>query len=207
MTTGKALAEATLREPMRAVGWRPRASGWFTEQIAAGHLGVAALGSASRYARPGTAFITWYIGIRDEAVEPLVSELCGLKDGRYRQRTAFGGIGYLLPDCRWREWEITLDNASELAQQLAELVPRYAEPYLHRLASDDAALLTAAKQSAGDDSTGTCRVAVLLAKHPGRDEALAFLRERIDRLGTRTDPAAGFERQAIVRARAWLAAS
>lgn len=150
--------------------------------------------------------VTWYIGIRDEAVEQLVAELCRLKDGRYRQRTANGGIGYLLPDRAWREWEITPDNASELAQQLAELVHRYAEPYLRRLASDDAALLTAAKGSAGNsDATGGCRVAVLLARHQGRDQALAFLRERIDGLGTRTDPAARFERQAAARARTWVA--
>ena len=79
---------------MRAVGWPPRAAGWFTMQITAGFLGVVALGSASRYSGPGTAEITLHVSIRDEAVEAVVSQLCG--EG-YRQRTASGGIGTCCP--------------------------------------------------------------------------------------------------------------
>src|SRR5215510_4666052 len=139
VTSGRALAEAALREPMQAVGWRPRAAGWFTQQIAAGFLGVTAVGSASRYSRPGTAQITLYVGIREEATEQAVSELCSVKDQGYRQRTATGGIGYLLPGSSWRTWEITPGNAMELARQLTALVQRHAVPYLHQLSSDRAA--------------------------------------------------------------------
>ncbi len=106
VATGRALAEVALRQPMRAIGWDPRAAGWFTRQIASGFLGVAALGSASRYSRPGTARIMLHIGIRDEGTEQAVVRLCGVKDEGYRQRTAATGIGYLLPGSSWREWEI-----------------------------------------------------------------------------------------------------
>jgi hypothetical protein len=191
---------------MQAIGWQPRAAGWFTRQMTAGYLGVVALGSVSRYSTPGTAMVTWYVGIRDEAVEQVVSELCGLRDGSYRQRTATGGIGYLLPDSSWREWEITPDNAGELARQLAALVRLYAEPYLHRLASDHSELVTAAHQSAAyGQAEGACRVAVLLARHRGRDQAIAFLRERIDGLRARSDAAAEQEHQMAASTRSWLA--
>jgi hypothetical protein len=207
VTTGRALAEAALREPMRAIGWQPRAAGWFTRQIAAGFLGVVALGSASEHSRPGTAQITLHAGIRNEATEQAASQLCGLKDEGYRQRTATTGIGYLLPDSSWREWEITPGNARELARQLTLLVQRHAEPYLHRLSSDHTELLVAAKHSpAYSQAVGACRVAVLLARHQGRDQAIAFLRERTDGLGTRTDVAAELEREMAARARDWLSA-
>jgi hypothetical protein len=40
--------DRAFREPMRTIGWQPRAAGWFTRQITAGYLGFAALGSASQ---------------------------------------------------------------------------------------------------------------------------------------------------------------
>lgn len=203
VTTGGALAEVALREPMRAIGWQPRAAGWFTRQIAVGFLGVAAV--ASRYYKPGTAGITLYIGIRDEVTEQAVSHLCTLKDEGYRQRTATTGVGYLLPGSSWREWEITPGSADEVARHLASLVPHHAEPYLRRLSSDDAELLVAVQDSAAyGQVVGACRVAVLLARHQGRDQAIAFLRERIDGLGMRTDAAAEAEREMAARARGWL---
>lgn len=122
--TGRALAETALREPLRTIGCRPRAAGWFTRQIMAGFPGVVALGSASGHSRPGTAEIMLHAGIRDEVTEQVVSQLCGLKDEGYRQRTATAGIGYLQPDRSWREQEITPGNAGELARQLASLVHR-----------------------------------------------------------------------------------
>ncbi len=69
-----------------------------------------------------------HAGIRDEVTEQVVSQLCGLKEEGYRQRTATAGIGYLLPDSSWREQEIMPGNAGELARQPASLVHRYAEP-------------------------------------------------------------------------------
>ena len=147
MATGRALAEAALREPMRAIGWQLRAAGWFTRQITAGYLRAAALGSASWRSRPGTGQIMLHTGIRDEDTEQVASQLCGLNDQGYRQRTATAGIGYLLPGRSWCEWEITPCNAGELARQLAAHIQRYAEPYLHRLSSDHGELLAAARSS------------------------------------------------------------
>ena len=206
VVTGRALGEAALREPMRAIGWQPSAAGWFTRQVCFGFLGVAALGSASKYSRPGTAQIMLHVGIRDEATELVVSQLCGLKDVGYRQRTATIGIGYLLPGSSWREWEITPGNAGELARQLAALVQRYADPWLDRLSADRARILRCRQALCGlyPGSRSLPGPAVLLARHQGRGEAIAFLRERVDGLGTRTDLAAGQERELAARVRTWL---
>lgn len=147
-----------------------------------------------------------HIGIRDEGTEQAVVRLCGVKDEGYRQRTAATGIGYLLPGSSWREWEISPGTADEVAGHLASVVRRYAEPYLQRLSSDQAELLTAAQDSPGYlGAAGACRVAVLLARQLGRDQAIAFLRERIDGLGMRTDVAAEAEREMAARACGWLA--
>jgi hypothetical protein len=67
-------------------------------------------------------------------------------------------------------------------------------------------LLVAAQHSAAySQAVGAYRVVVLLARHRGRDQAIAFLRERIDGLGTRIDVAAELEREMAARARSWLA--
>lgn len=206
VATGRVLAQMALREPMRAIGWDPRAAGWFTSQIAAGFLGVAALGVASKYSRPGAARVMLHVGIRDEATEQTVSRLCGLKDGGYRQRTTTTGIGYLLPGSSWREWEVAAGSADEVACCLASLVRQYAQPYLRRLSSHRGELLEAARRSPGySQAAGACRVAVLIARHQGPGEAIDFLRERMDGLGTRTDVAAREEREMAARTRSWLA--
>ena len=64
---------------------------------------------------------------------------------------ADGGHGHRLssPVRTWRDWEITLANAEELANGLASAVQCYAEPYLRSLSSDHDALLEAARNSAG----------------------------------------------------------
>jgi hypothetical protein len=189
---------------MRAIGWQARASGWFTKPVTAGFLGVATVGVATKHARPGTAHITLYIGIRDEGTERVVAELCGLTDG-YRQCTAVTSIGYLLPGRCWREWWITPGNAGHVAGELAAAVRGYVEPYLVTLSSDRAELLAGVHHSAGfGQAVGGCRAAVLLARHRGRDQADEFLRQRIAELGTRTDAAAEQERAMAAGVREWL---
>jgi hypothetical protein len=54
----------------------------------------------------------------------------------YRQRTAIIGIGYLMPQKSWKEWEIAPGNAAEVARELAGSVRDYSRPWLDRLASN-----------------------------------------------------------------------
>ncbi len=206
MATGRGLAEKALREPMRSIGWQPRAAGWFTMRIADGFLGVIAIGAASKHCERGTALITLHVGIRDEASEEVVSRLCDGKDGGYHQRSVTTSIGYLMPECRWREWLITPDNADAVASELAGAAVEYGEPYLRRLASDRAKLL----DGVWDDRhvgqpAGVCRVVVYRARYLDSKSALAYLDEEVAALGSRTDLAADVVRKMAPRARNWLA--
>lgn len=206
MATGRQLAEKALREPMRSIGWQPRAAGWFTTQIADGFLGVIAVSAASKYCERGTALITLHVGIRDEASEEVVSRLCGDKDGGYYQRSVLTSIGYLMPECRWREWLITPDNADAVTSELAGAAAEYAEPYLRRLASDRTELLDGVWHGRnGGQPWGVCRVVVYQARYLGSDHALAYLDEEVAGLGSRTDLAADVVREMAPRARTWLA--
>lgn len=208
MTSGRVLAQRALREPMRAHGWTQRAAGWFTKTLAPGMLGVVAVGAASRYTAPGTALITLHLGLRDETTEQILSRLLGWKDQGYRQRTATTSIGYLLPGRAWRDWLFAPSNAPDRAEELASAVHAHGEPYLRALVFDRAGLLAAAKASPDSiQAIGPCRIAVMLAQHGDRDQATAFVDERISRLGTRTDTVADSERESARRVRAWLQAT
>jgi hypothetical protein len=101
--SGRRLIYQASRAPMEQAGWRPRASGWFTWPVSDGYLGVVAIATASRHTAKGTAQATAYVGLRDDATEQIVCQLCGMKDGGYRQRTAVAPIGKLMPSRRSRE--------------------------------------------------------------------------------------------------------
>jgi hypothetical protein len=191
---------------MRSIGWQPRAAGWFTKQVTEGFLGVIGIGVASMGCAAGTARITLYAGIRDEANEDVVAKLCGAKDGGYRQRSLVTSIGYLMPECQWRQWLITPANADAIANELAATVETRAEPYLHNLPSGRAALLDGVWHASGAGQPwGICRVVVYRALYLGIDQALAYLDEQLAALGSRTDLAAEVVREMAPRARAWLA--
>jgi hypothetical protein len=206
MTTGRELAQKALREPMRSIGWQPRAAGWFTMRIADGFLGVIAVGTASKYCERGTALITLHVGIRDEASEEVVSRLCRDKDGGYYQRSVNTSIGYLMPECSWRQWLITPDNAAAVASELAGAAAEYAEPYLRRLASDRAELLDGVwhERNLGQP-WGVCRVVVYRARYGSSEDALAYLDEAVAALGSSADLAANVVREMAPHARTWLA--
>ena len=206
MTTGRELAQKALRDPMRSIGWQPRAAGWFTQRIADGFLGAIAIDVASKYCGPGTASITLRVGIRDEAGEEVVSRLCDAKDRGYRQHTVDTFIGYLMTEGRWRKWLIAPDNADTIASELAAAVEEYAEPYLRKLASDQAALLDGVWHARNlGQPWGVCRVVVYRARYQGSDRALAYLDEQVAALESRADSHVFVVRDMAERARSWLA--
>jgi hypothetical protein len=52
VVTGPKLMERALREPMQAIGWTPRAAGWFTRPVAPGYIGVLAATATSEHEGP-----------------------------------------------------------------------------------------------------------------------------------------------------------
>lgn len=206
MTTGRELAQKALREPMRSIGWQPRAAGWFTQRIADGFLGAIEIDAASKHSKPGTATITLRVGIRDEVGEAVVSRLCDAKDRGYRQLTVDTFIGYVMTGSQMQKWLITPDNADMIASELTAAVEEFAEPYLRKLASDQAALLDGVWSARNlGQPWGICRVVVYRARYQGRDFALAYLDEQVAALEARASSHVFVVRGMAERARDWLA--
>jgi hypothetical protein len=206
VVTGRQAAQAALVVPLTDLGWKARAKGWFTKPLADGRLGVLALGVAVEHSVPGSASVTVQVGLRDEAVEALVDEIHAVRS-TYRQRTAVTGIGYLMPERRWYEWEISEKSAPTDAAQIAVAVHAHAEPALAGWAGDDDQLLQALRHSAAHEGlAGLCREVALLTRLAGRDTAGTFLATALDDLGDRQDPAAHHVRAGATRLQAWLAA-
>ena len=120
--TGRAQIERAMRQPMTARGWRQRRSGWFTRAVTTDATGVVALGTASEHFQRGRAAVFPFVGLRGEVVEPIVSRLSSTPDHKYQQRTAQTSLGYLLPAQAWCSWEVTEDNAGEVAVDLTEMI-------------------------------------------------------------------------------------
>jgi hypothetical protein len=191
---------------MEQGGWRPRAAGWFTLLVSDGYIGVMAIGTASKHSARGEAEVTAYVGLRDDAIEQAVCQLCGMKDDGYKQRTAVTPIGYVMPGRRWREWRVTPVTAATVARELAEAVSTCAVPYLRELAGNPAMLIEEAWRSAGmSQAPGRCRVAVLLARTGQVDEALAFAAESRGRAGDLDAAWAAAERSWTAAFTRWIA--
>ncbi len=200
--------EQALREPMQAIGWRPRAAGWFTRSIAPEYTGVLAASVASRYAAAGTGHATLFVHLRRDDVQPVVRELLQstYQDGGYRSTSAVTSIGYLMPAPTWRSWLVTPETAAPVAAELAAATRDHAQPYLERLAADPERVLQAVKSSGTimASAAGPCTVAVLLARLGRPDEGWAFIQQHLSSISSRTDPAAQDSRQMADRLRHWL---
>lgn len=206
VTSGRKLIEEALRGPMADCGWRPRAAGWFTKELAPGRLGVIALGVASAHSAPGTATAAAHVHLRDSALEADVATLSGIADRGYRTATASTSVGYLMAAARWVEWPVDEANADQVADEIAAAVRTYAEPYLRGLAEDDKRLLAAVRSSPTyRTALGLARAVALLRRMDERAEAAELLSERAAALGDRSDRAAADERQLAASLNGWLA--
>ncbi len=190
---------------MLQAGWQARAAGWFTMPVAPGALGVITLSTATSHSAAGTGRSTAHVGLRINTVETLVCELTGKKDEGYRDRTATTSLGYLMPDKRWREWDVSGATATVVAQTMSEAVERFAVGHLTWLAKDVDALADAVRASAAwGQATGWARLVVLLATAGRVEQASTVLKERLREVTGRTDGAADDVRQVAERLSVWL---
>lgn len=200
--TGRSQIERAMRQPMTAKGWKPRALGWFTHAVSTDTLGVVTIGTASEHYEPGTAAVFPFVGLRHEVIEPLVSQLSGTPDHKYRQRTAVNSLGYLLPAQSWRSWNVAEADAGEVALHLADLIAEFALPALQRLSADPDKLLRWVERNPDNSQvTGACRVPITLELLGRRSAALAAVDQSEDALASRTDAAAQQLRPAMIRTR------
>ncbi|HEX6758819.1 MAG TPA: hypothetical protein VF086_10495 [Propionibacteriaceae bacterium] len=174
MPTGRQLAERTLRPLMEEVAWRPRAAGWFTKQVAPGFLGVISVDVASKGYTKGSGTISLFVGLRDEALEPVVAKLCATEDHAYQGRTVVRYIGYVMPERTFLKWYIDADVADEVCAELVRHVVNHADPYLAGLTSDQNAL-SAEMAATGFGWMKHCRIAVRTFQLHGRVAADEYL--------------------------------
>lgn len=172
--TGRQRAEQTLRPLMQEIGWKPRAAGWFTKQMAPGLLGVVAVDAASKGYERGSASISLHVGLRDQETEPVVANCCGIDDHAYQRRTVNRYIGYVMPERTFLKWDIDMVVADPVCAELVRHVVAYAEPYLRGLAQDPQVLLVEAAAT-GLGWPNHCRVAVQTFRVSGRDAAEQYL--------------------------------
>lgn len=194
---------------MSAIGWRPRALGWFTQQLAPDATGVIAASTASKHANKGEVFATLHVGLRLERVETIVRAICQLpvEAGGYRNRTASTSIGYLMPSNGWHEWRVDHMTAAEVALEMARAVEAYASPYLQALLCTEGSLLDAIRMSPrASQASGLCAEVVFLVEHGCPDEARLVLRRRLEVSQGRSDPAAETERCVAQRLSDWITA-
>lgn len=182
-----------------SAGWRPRAAGWFTKDVAPEVIGVLAVAAASKHHPPGYASVTVHVGLRDEATEAIVEKVTGTRQVSYQSRTWTTPLGYLLPESAFLEGEREFNehNATAQAAEMVRVIAEYAEPRLRQIAMDPAEMARLAEQSVSSvGPAGLCRIASLRARSEGLQAAEQYVRDRLAALGGRADPAANLERQA-----------
>lgn len=192
---------------MHAIGWTPRAAGWFTRPITPGHTGVLAVSAGSGHAPPGTSHAQLFVHLRREDVQPVVRKLTEetYKDAGYRSVTATTSMGYLMPERAWREWLFTEDTVEAVAAELAAATEEYARPYLERLATDQEALLHAVRASPlWITAHGLCQEVVLLVRMQRPQEAWAVFEQRLNAVKDRLGRWPERERGMVDRLRRWL---
>lgn len=199
MTSGRRVAEASLKPVLMSTGWRPRSAGWFTKDVVPEVTAVLAVGAASKHHPPGHASVTMHVGLRDEAIEAIVEKVTGTRQVSYQGRTWTTPLGYLIPESAFLEGEreFNEDNATAQAAEIGGIIAEYAEPRLRQIAMDPAEMTRLADQSVSSmGPAGLCRIASLRARSEGLQAAVQYVTERLAALGSRTDPAADLERDA-----------
>ena len=204
VSTGRRLAYGAVRPAMAAIGWQARASGWFTRDVTPSRLGVAVVTTRVLGVSKGQAYATVLVGVRDEAVERLVAELSGGRDQGYRQRTVLTGIGSLMFHRGWHEWHVSPKTSDAAASAMADAVRQDGEPWMMKLAIDDAALATAVRAGLVEGVGTMFRVPIIEVLQGRVVEASQYVAWRTERLAGQSGPAVDDELRAAEAVRHWI---
>jgi hypothetical protein len=189
--------------PLKAQGFRRGRHGVLLRPIRSGFETFIGLNTAT-HRGDGLVGINPVMGLRDDEVEHLVTELTGHPS----IVTLTVSLGYLMPERRYIEWTFGAPK-QETADELLYCIRTYGCPAMESLASREA-VIDAFKERQNRGPTSLYRqyslpVAYLL--HGDRDSALREIRDELASMSGRTDEAAKlyrlfaqkFERTAEVR--------
>jgi hypothetical protein len=151
-------------------------------------LGWLGLNAATRHLPRSQAEIFPVVGVRHQTVERLVADCRGVPFHPFIPPTVSTPLAYLLPDPRYRTWLFAGEDEA-VAQQLGELVKKYAVPFMVA-AAPLSNLVEELKQGSGIASQAAFRRPVALMLAGEITEAQRDVQASVQRLANRTDDAA-----------------
>jgi len=179
-----------LRTHLASLGFKERKPGIMTYQMPDGVIGWIGLNKATR-GQKELLEINPVVGVRNQQIEKLVSELLDEHFDEVVPATLAGNIGYLMPAAKYRPFIFSQHAPIEpIASELAQDIREYGLPFIRKHV--ELGVLV--------ESLRTCRFAVrFMADYRipcgllllGRiDEAEAYLQEKTRAMNTQHDPAA-----------------
>lgn len=125
------LAAESLVAPLKAVGFRKRAAGFFTVELAPDALGLVSLNTASEHMEPGTVRVNPIVGVRHLEVERVLAELKNETPHAYMPATVQEPIGYVMPQHTYTTWLLSVDDdMGGPAAEIARAVEDHGLPYM-----------------------------------------------------------------------------
>jgi hypothetical protein len=169
------------------LGFKKRADGIFTKELAPQVFGWIGLNTATRYRRGGEVQVNPIVGNHFETVQRIFEE-CRGETSKHVVSTASRPLCYLMPGSKgFKAWMFTPENAGAIAKELVETIESYGVPFMEAGAN-----LTELRHRL-DQGMGSCQeyLRPIIAMLTGdRDQARALLDEALAKLKARTDAAA-----------------
>ena len=132
----KAKVETTFRSIFEGNGFKRRESGIYTQETGEGFSFWIGLPNS---VKSGVAAVSPVIGLRHLETHELLSQL--LRDEAshpYLPPTVSRGLGFLLPEAKWREWYFDLEDGRSVYENMSGLIQQFAMPFFQRRAKLDA---------------------------------------------------------------------
>lgn len=149
------------------------------------------------------------IGLRDQRIENLVSQLHAERPHAYVPPTVSSSLGYLMPNAVYRSWRISEESrVSQTITEMVDQVELYGLPFLIRSAdaSEIVELLAKTTFTPGNEHRSERLIAAYIIAGD-RSRAVEQIRALLNALGTRQDPAALRLREFAARAQSAAAES
>lgn len=187
--SAKAVGVDVVERLLAQLGFRKRAGDVLTVELGRDVLGWLGLNRATRHHPAGEIEINPVVGVRHQEVEQIVAELRGEKFHKYVPPTVSTSLGYLMPEHRYRAWNISAVGAGIPPAKMLEEVEAYALPFMRRL-TELSELCVELDRGLGYEHQVAYRrpVAWMLLGDVAR--ARHVLDDTLGKLGARADPAA-----------------
>lgn len=133
----KSTAYNNFRHILREFGYRSRESGIYTIFINDDFLGWVGIPSSKK---GETVAVSPVIGIRHQPTHRLLSQILEEDFHEYLPPTASIGLGFLLPDARWREWYFDASDDLSSYRYVGDLIQVSGSRFFERAASIDSVI-------------------------------------------------------------------